>query len=446
MAEISKDVNTDVDLVYEALEQLRKIMTFDNNGTSSTLVEFFRFCAGFSTSTSPISSATITSAPQSSTTEPDENEDDQHPWMNVTSPEECNEAYRKFKNHINDVIFGRYGHIKEEQEFFVMAEQYDDSVNNLGSTKYPECFTLIEEGKVILDSFDTALGLVSTLTEVDIDEGLTIVEELMDHLEHFNISESIRYFDSRLNQTCGWRKDFSEEIRKEAEMYKAYITQGRFSILEMETPLVRYFVIAVFREWSNTFDVEKYLAKNITKQELAEQFLSVKNMEEIEDFSENISEMEDLMNQYRDRIFESVDFLQEGYVSLSRQNPVIIINDSSIQHLHVIQKALTNDWLARFARRGSLVNTIYHIAYELEWGPISDINVNVTEPIRTRLQQLNTIETNLSQYQDSIKMDTHFYLCSTSFPSFSFPSPLFLTFSPFSFVGVVSDFRFLPPT
>ena len=410
MAEINKDVNTDVDLVYDALEQLWKIMAFENNGTTSRLVEFFRFCGGVSISTSLISSATITSAPHSSTTEQDENEDDQHPWMNVTSPDECNEVYQKFKNHINDVILGRYGHIKEEQEFFVMAQQYDDSVNNLGSTKYPECFTLIEEGKVILDSFDIALGLVSTLIEVDIDGGLAIVEELMDHLERFNIPESIRYFDSRLNQTCAWRKDFSEEVRKEAKMYKAYITQGRFSLLEMETPLVRYFVIAVFGEWGNTFHVEKYLAKNITKQELAEQFLSVENMEEIEDFSENISEMEDLMNQYRDRIFESVDFLQEGYVSLSRQNPVIIINDSSIQRLHVIQNALTNDWLARFARRGSLVNTIYHTAYQLEWGPIRDINVNVTEPIRTRLQQLKTIETNLREYQESIKMDSHFYL------------------------------------
>ena len=135
---------------------------------------------------------------------------------------------------------------------------------------------MIEEGKVILDSFDTALGLVSRLIEVDIDEGLAIVEELMDHLESFNISESIRYFDSRMNQACGWRKDFSEEVRKELEMYKAYITEGRFSLLE--TPLVRYFVVAIFGEWDNTFDVEKYLGKNITKQELAEQFLSVENM------------------------------------------------------------------------------------------------------------------------------------------------------------------------
>ena len=195
-------------------------MAFENNGTTSRLVDFFRICTGSTTSSaSPISSATATSALLSSTTEQDETEENQHPWLNVTRPEECNEAYRKFKNLINDVILAPYGHILEDQEFFVLAQRYDDSANNVGSTKYPECFTLIEKVKIILDSFDTVLGLLSQL--INEDEGLATVKDLMDHLEGFNVSESITYFDSSLNKTCGWRKDFSEEVRKQAEMYKA---------------------------------------------------------------------------------------------------------------------------------------------------------------------------------------------------------------------------------
>ena len=46
VAEITKDVDTDVDLAYEALEQLWKIMALGNNGTTSRMVDFFRFCAG----------------------------------------------------------------------------------------------------------------------------------------------------------------------------------------------------------------------------------------------------------------------------------------------------------------------------------------------------------------------------------------------------------------
>ena len=213
---------------------------------------------------------------------------------------------------------------------------------------------MIEEGKVILDSFDTALGLVSRLIEVDIDEGLAIVEELMDHLESFNISESIRYFDSRMNQACGWRKDFSKEVREKAQVYKAYIIEGRFSLLQLEIPLLRYYTQALIVKWNNTFDVEKYLAGNITKQQLAEQFLSAKNIRRREYLSECICVMEDMMDQYLNQLYLSLDYMLEGYVHLLGQNPVIIINDSSIQHLHVVQKALTKDWLARFARERRL--------------------------------------------------------------------------------------------
>ena len=39
------DVDTDVDLAYEALEQFWKIMALRNNGTTSRMVDFFRFCA-----------------------------------------------------------------------------------------------------------------------------------------------------------------------------------------------------------------------------------------------------------------------------------------------------------------------------------------------------------------------------------------------------------------
>ena len=411
MAEINKDVDTDVDLVYGALEQLRKIMAFENNGTTSRLVEYFIFYAGVETSSaSPIASATITSAPHSSTTEQDQNEDNQCLWLNVTSPEECNEAYRKLKNHISDVTLGPFGHIQEDQEFFVMAQQYDDSVNNSGSTKYPECFTLIEEEKVIMDSFDTVLLLVSSLIEVDIVEGLTTIEELKDYLEDFNFSDSNRYFDSRLNQACGWRKDFSEIVHEKAQMYKAYITEGRFSLLQLEIPLLRYYTRAIIVKWNNTFDVEKYLAGNITKQQLAEQFLSAQNIRRREYLSECIDVMEDMMDQYLNQLYLSLDYMLEGYVHLLGQNPVIIINDSSIQHLHVVQKALTNDWLARFARERRLSIMIYHIAYQIEWGIVDDTQDNVTKPLLTRQQQWKIIKTNLREYQDSIKMDSQFYL------------------------------------
>ena len=117
-----------------------------------------------------------------------------------------------------------------------------------------------------------------------------------------------------------------------------------------------------------------------------------------------------MMKRYLDQLYLSLDYLLEGYLSLAREFPVIIINDSSIQRLHVVQKALTVERLATHARRGHLLNTIYHIAYVIDRGPIRDMNNNVTKPLFERQEHLKIVEANLREYQNSIRMDNNFYL------------------------------------
>ena len=97
-----------------------------------------------------------------------------------------------------------------------------------------------------------------------------------------------------------------------------------------------------------------------------------------------IDELEDLMKRYWAQVHVSMDFLQEGYYSLSQELPVVIINDTSIQRLHLVQKALTVESLAPLARRGDVLNTIYFIAYGIEKGPIKEMNNNVTKPLREK--------------------------------------------------------------
>ena len=264
MAEINKDVDIELDLVPEALRKLRNIMKLEHNGTTTRLFDFFQFCAGANTTvvSSPtlVSSATDASVPFTasnlestteitSTSTQQEHENYEGPWLNVTSLDECNETHRKFKKYIDDVILIPYGHIKDEQIFFVMAEKYNHSVNGSGPLKYPECFDLIEKGKAIMDFFNAVLHLTSQVVEVDIGEGLNTLEELIERLEDVNLSESVKYFNTRLNQSCGWRKDFSEIVREKAEMYKEYITHGRLSLLQLETILLRYYGIVMLWDW-----------------------------------------------------------------------------------------------------------------------------------------------------------------------------------------------------
>ena len=52
LEEMNKDVDTDVDLVYEAMEHLWKTMSFNSNETISRFLDFLRFCMGNNSLTS----------------------------------------------------------------------------------------------------------------------------------------------------------------------------------------------------------------------------------------------------------------------------------------------------------------------------------------------------------------------------------------------------------
>ena len=51
---IDKSVDTDVDLVYEAMDHVRKIMSFENNGTTSRLLDFLKICASSNVAADPL--------------------------------------------------------------------------------------------------------------------------------------------------------------------------------------------------------------------------------------------------------------------------------------------------------------------------------------------------------------------------------------------------------
>ena len=66
MQTVIQNANTEMDLVYEALEQLWEILAFETNGTTSRLMDFFRFCAVAKTSAGlsvPYSTSTSSTEP-----------------------------------------------------------------------------------------------------------------------------------------------------------------------------------------------------------------------------------------------------------------------------------------------------------------------------------------------------------------------------------------------
>ena len=422
---VIEDVNTDVDIAYEALEELRKIMLFKGNRTAFTLADFFRFCAAaissvepsvYVTSTEPQLEETATTNNLPLTTNRSisfelSSEEELYPWMNVTSLDQCGDTYQKFKKLIDDVIFIPYSVIQKNEEFFDFAEDFAVATGDpefVKQNSYRECFDLVKEGRNITDLFATIRGLIEDMVRGGLSEGLTFIEQLLTHKD-FQMPKYNEEFDTRLEQTCGWRKDFSDSLRRKADKEKDKIIRGHEAISNIET-IINHLKVT-YRGLLRTFMTEslfQYLAKYITKHELARQFLSENNVTERETFSRRILDSQDLEKQYYHRFNEITIKIIQGYGNLREDRP-IIINDSSAQRLELVRKALTVDDLTDLARAGDVRGIIDKIVYMI-YVLLVHVNDHIMGPAHIIQDKLRRMETNLREYQDSIKVDSQFYL------------------------------------
>ena len=466
VADINEEVHTDVELVYQVLEQIWKIMALENNGTTSRLVEFLRFCTNATSvepsatnkasvslsateiqheesatilseltvlpsmsitpalaqempaerefiTTSPINvyENSITPVRMSTSIPIPEHSQDQGDWLGSISLDQCSESSKYF----NYLIHASTAHIQKDQKFFVTAQEYSDSywTDESDIEKYSECFDLIDQAKDIIDSFLTVQDLIHKLSRCNIKEDSVIMEKLMDHHQDFHISESSEDFDSRLESACSWRAEFAEKVRQKAEISKANIIKLQHQILEAS--IFFYLWLIKFDEvlFVNIFSTEnmlQYISVNITKQELAQQWLSPENVTKRQKFVVGITDLENKKKQYNDVLFFISDLMYDSYYDLRYYRPAII-NDSSVHDLELVKKGLTVKYISDQATEYNIIRRITNNFYEvLDEGPLEIFEKSVMVPLRDIRDELKAFETNLKEYHDSIKMDSQFYL------------------------------------
>ena len=450
-------------MVYEALEQLWKIMAFQNNGTTSQLVDFLMFCASAKSSVTLSPSGTLSSSvisisstivmahnyttqtssftksqhdpsPQTMFPTPVEitdqvsssyeidsftpNVDDvvmtpsvdlsqeekkRFAWLNVRNMDECEVALQQFKNYIDDVILAPYGHIKRDQEFFNLADLYYDKYDKERLGQYSECFALIEEGKKNLDYFWNVLDLINSVTQGN----LVAMKNLISHEKIFQCPKLLDNFDPRLQTFCGWRESFIDIIQTESEYALKYILEVRTFLSEAKKIVIDFRDILVSIGIDNPYstdNIRQYLAKEITKQELAMQFLSLQNVTEREKYFQVLYNIDFLIQKYFGQINRIISSLH-----LTSRLLTDIFDNNSIQQLELVRKAIRVESMAEFARRGDLKGIISEINNAINEN-IKQLNQYITDPLLEIRLKLKSIEANLREYNDSIKMDSQFYL------------------------------------
>ena len=219
-------------------------------------------------------------------------------------------------------------------------------------------------------------------------------------------------FATRVQETCEWSKETLKALREKGKIYEANIARVWDSLFETETSLSELLDGMLYFSTSNIFfmdNMTQYLAKNISKQELTTQFFSEQDVKERVDLSEGKGVLESLLHQYENKLLLTSGIMRHGYAFMRDLNPVII-DDNNVQKLQLVKKALTVESLAYHGREGNLNGIINKFPELIQNGPIADLQKKVMEPILAMQQQLKIVETNLREYQESIKMDSQFYL------------------------------------
>ena len=165
----------------------------------------------------------------------------------------------------------------------------------------------------------------------------------------------------------------------------------------------------VNRDIISTDNLARYLSEDITKQELAQQWLSPENVNRRRKFLEGITDLENKRQHYDDVLGHIRSLMHNSYFSL--RYITVIINDSSVHDLELVKKGLTVKFISDHVMEGYIIrDIIYTFVEALREGPIKVYDTTVMKPLQDIREGLEALELNLRNYQDSIKMDSQFYL------------------------------------
>ena len=113
---------------------------------------------------------------------------------------------------------------------------------------------------------------------------------------------------------------------------------------------------------------------------------------------------------YVDELYVMRDLLWRCYIDLESKVTPSVITWNKIPSLKLIQKAHGVTALADKADQRDLPYVVHNLPEVIRDGPLYDSNIQMMAPLDEMCNKLKMVETNLKEYQESIKMDSQFYL------------------------------------
>ena len=159
-------------------------------------------------------------------------EEEEFPWFNVTSLDQCNEAYDELLDYVDSRIVDPFSDFRHESiTFFDAADAVDEYLS-------PDCLALVEEGRQLKNAFSDEFEWVYNARD-GLEAGLYAAERLLERYVELTTPSSLyEGFDARLMELCTWRTEFAVTFQEKGTRFIQNIGKARDSVRRAE-PLLR---------------------------------------------------------------------------------------------------------------------------------------------------------------------------------------------------------------
>ena len=237
---------------------------------------------------------------------------------------------------------------------------------------------------------------------------MVAMNNLTSRFKIFQFPKVVDDFDARLQGVCWLWREIMDEMRVILYAARSSIGLVRKELSEVNNTISEWRHILENIVYENRFptqNIGQYLWKGITKQALAKQFLSIQNVTKRERYFQGVQNMDFLMQKYRKQIALAVPGILWSYRDLTE-----FMDDNSMPRLQFVRKVMTVESMVGLDLANDLeLGLVNYEINKIMEENIKKLEQNITNPMFDMLFKIKAVESNLREYNDSIK-NNQFYL------------------------------------
>ena len=353
-------------------------------------------------------------------------------WARLNDPSKCNTVFKHMKGNITDGHWIEYDmkYVRDNAIEKKYANYYESIETVYGNTtfnvsgvdQHNEClaqeanYTFIDNLLILM--FKLAVNVTNSDTY---DEAYSYAVQIPPlYRQRLNYDKTkFREQQYDLQETCGWMRRYADETSKATDKFRRdfeKVKDERDAAVRQINNLKSYFSTLyhyVMEKVKPTIDMGMgYINKNLTKVELAEEFVTPYFTKAVQDIADINADIMGVTKDYIEEMEKGRDKLVGTYSALFELK-LPVVNYYIIHKLHMINAAAQiKD--SRFQElteglKTNLKDNLEEMVKEI-YNRLINPTINFTVPVLGIIEQIENLAADLKAYKKSATMSTKFFM------------------------------------